>query len=615
MNTFKLCVFFLLVLRRFASCTDIAAVYKHSVLLIKNADTISESQQISWESAKLNLPEPLAYPVGIASDQKNGRIFVADAMNIENSLFTVQMFSNGSVEAMYPLLKKTHIKDIRVIEDIFYDGRTSQLYWTDSFRNSLDKAHVPENPQDMITERPKPVHNFGNVKKPRGVALDYCNNLLYWSEINETARQIEVCDLNGKYQGAVRTASDNENKYFMGITFDISSGAVIWGEMEGKELGAPCRILSSEFGGSSDQEAVITQLAELDNCYPFELTSDEEYIYWADWSRNGIMRLSKTNPNEIVKIVDAPKVVSDEGTHHGVFGLTLLGGPSFQEIEKTCSHQKVKDFPDLQQSEQSLEAERSVDPPLEIVTKSSEKISSDIPKITKELETRTSTEAQQNQLKEQPVTEVLSKPQEKFLVQPFNSQKTIEAQREAEEPSQERQDKENQSAMNGGLDKTFVESEDYQSSQTAADEKIELCSSSVFHEQNLMQVVIGLGVGCIVFLSTTIILTIKLCLIKYPGYNHTKLSNDDQEDPSGMEKNIVRKPHKRFGPKKNKNIQQDLCSGIPSDGVSINIEDCCQMTLCDTPCYTSVKREGCSYKKGAKSEDKRSLLDDTSLNI
>merc|ERR1739838_1293223 len=193
--------------------TDIAAVYKHSVLLIKNADKISESQPISWESTELDLPEPLAYPVGIASDPQNGRLFVTDVMHIENSIFTLQVSSNRSIDAMYPLLKKTHTKDIRLIEDIFYDGHTSQLYWTDSYLNSLDKALVSENPQDMLTEKPKPVHNFGNVKKPRGVALDYCNNLLYWSELNDKERNIEVCDLDGKYQGIVRTASDSSNEY------------------------------------------------------------------------------------------------------------------------------------------------------------------------------------------------------------------------------------------------------------------------------------------------------------------------------------------------------------------------------------------------------------------
>ncbi|CAL4191843.1 unnamed protein product, partial [Meganyctiphanes norvegica] len=143
------------------------------------------------------------------------------------------------------------------------------------------------------------------------------------------------------------------------------------------------------------------------------------------------------------------------------------------------------------------------------------------------------------------------------------------------------------------------------------------CRSSMFHEQNLKQVVIGLGVGCIVFLSTTIILAVKLCLIKYPEHNHSKLSTADMEDPPRVKNiNIGRKTPKRFGPGNKKSMKQNsLCSGVPSDGVTINIEDCCQMTLCDTPCYTSMKREGSSYKSGSRSEDKRKLLDDTCLNI
>jgi len=480
MNNFQLYVFIILFFRRFASCTDIAAVYKHSVLLIKNADKISESQPISWESTELDLPEPLAYPVGIASDPQNGRLFVTDVMHIENSIFTLQVSSNGSIDAMYPLLKKTHTKDIRLIEDIFYDGHTSQLYWTDSYLNSLDKALVSENPQDMLTEKPKPVHNFGNVKKPRGVALDYCNNLLYWSELNDKERNIEVCDLDGKYQGIVRTASDSSNEYFLGMTYDMSSGAVIWSETEGKELGSTCRIMSSEFRGASDHEATVTQLAELDNCYPFALTSDDEYIYWADWSRNGIMRLSKSNPDQIVKILDAPKVESDEGTHHGVFGLTVVDKPSIEEIEKNCNHHR---------------SVKRVDPALKIVTKKPEKISSEVPFSThhpdvskntkKVLINSFSSEAQQIDKQVQPVTEVnikteiVTKSQEKNIQESFNSQEKNVAHK-ATESNQEQMlvirnenDKAERQEVMQGLDRIFVDSEDYQSSRTM-DEKTEL---------------------------------------------------------------------------------------------------------------------------------------------
>ncbi|CAL4065048.1 unnamed protein product, partial [Meganyctiphanes norvegica] len=487
-----------------ATCNDIAAVYKHSVLLIKNADKISEFQPMSWESAELDLPEPLAYPVGIASDLQNGRLFVTDVMHIENSIFTLQFTSNGSIDAMYPLLKKTHTKDIRLIEDIFYDSHTSQLYWTDSYMNSLDKANVPENPQDMLTEKPKPVHNFGNVKKPRGIALDHCNNLLYWSELNDDDRNIEVCNLDGKYQGVVRTASDNSSEYFLGMTYDIYSGHVIWGETEGKELGSTCRIMSSDFRGTSDHEPVITQLAELDNCYPFALTSDNEYIYWADWSRNGIMRLSKTNPDQIVKILDAPKVESDEGTHHGIFGLTVLGGPSVEDIEKICSQHHTyfdkqtnpQDVSELKQHEQSIEAVKRDDPAHEISAKVSENIRSkisistpfpDFQKNTKEIVAENSyTEAQQIEKQTQLVTEkntkknVWNKSQENVLKKPFNLQESNDAQSATESfqghmsVTENQMDEEERQSVMQGLDKTFDGSQDYQSISTTVDEKIEL---------------------------------------------------------------------------------------------------------------------------------------------
>lgn len=66
------------------------------------------------------------------------------------------------------------------------------------------------------------------------------------------------------------------------------------------------------------------ELISLENCYPFSLTSDEKYIYWADWGRQGIMRASLTDPSDIVKLVHTPRITSAEEEHFGVYGLAKL---------------------------------------------------------------------------------------------------------------------------------------------------------------------------------------------------------------------------------------------------------------------------------------------------
>lgn len=73
-------------------------------------------------------------------------------------------------------------------------------------------------------------------------------------------------------------------------------------------------------------------LVNLENCEPFSLINDKEYIYWADLDQKGIMRASLTNPDDIVKLVHTPK----RGMHLSVYGLTLLTGPTKDSILNIC---------------------------------------------------------------------------------------------------------------------------------------------------------------------------------------------------------------------------------------------------------------------------------------
>lgn len=66
------------------------------------------------------------------------------------------------------------------------------------------------------------------------------------------------------------------------------------------------------------------EVTSLENCYPFSLTSDDKYVYWADWGRQGIMRASLTDPKDIIKLVHTPHSIGEREEHFGVYGLAKL---------------------------------------------------------------------------------------------------------------------------------------------------------------------------------------------------------------------------------------------------------------------------------------------------
>lgn len=46
-------------------------------------------------------------------------------------------------------------------------------------------------------------------------------------------------------------------------------------------------------------------------------------LYWADWSRQGIMRANISDPKSVIKLVHTPPSRDSHGYHNGVFGLVL----------------------------------------------------------------------------------------------------------------------------------------------------------------------------------------------------------------------------------------------------------------------------------------------------
>lgn len=112
------------------------------------------------------------------------------------------------------------------------------------------------------------------------------------------------------------------NAYFFsfscqGLAFDDTSGNLVWAATRGPEHNTTCSIATTSLDGKHQE------LVELGNCYPFSLTVDEKYVYWTDWGRQGIMRASRTDPSDVVKLVHTPHVFINK-KKLSVYGLVKM---------------------------------------------------------------------------------------------------------------------------------------------------------------------------------------------------------------------------------------------------------------------------------------------------
>lgn len=60
-------------------------------------------------------------------------------------------------------------------EGMAYNPNSRELFWTDAYHDHIWKATIPENLDDNLAATPQIVNTRGAVKKPRGMAIDTCN--------------------------------------------------------------------------------------------------------------------------------------------------------------------------------------------------------------------------------------------------------------------------------------------------------------------------------------------------------------------------------------------------------------------------------------------------------
>ena len=91
----------------------------------------------------------------------------------------------------------------------------------------------------------------------------------------------------------------------------------MWAVTHGDVSNSSCRIVSTSIDDGRHQD-----LVQLENCHPFSLAVDEKYVYWGDWSREGIMRASRSDPNDVVRLLITPR---DQGSGiNGAYGIAKL---------------------------------------------------------------------------------------------------------------------------------------------------------------------------------------------------------------------------------------------------------------------------------------------------
>ncbi|XP_024935820.1 protein cueball isoform X2 [Cephus cinctus] len=200
-------------------------------------------------------------------------MFLSDTRNKNVSIYsndlTVKNFKPKS------LLKTDNIT---YIVGMVFDPISRTLFWTDAKVQTIMKMHIPLN-GDL--GEPEKLHDL-KYSIPGGIALDICNRFLYWTNSNRTNPTIE----RSLVDGSNRTVVISRNLYEpMDIAVDHETGKLYWADdVEGISF----HIERSNSDGT-ERELLVNNRHQR----PTYLTVDHDRIYWSDTVSRTIWMIKK----------------------------------------------------------------------------------------------------------------------------------------------------------------------------------------------------------------------------------------------------------------------------------------------------------------------------------
>ncbi|KAI4481144.1 hypothetical protein M0804_009770 [Polistes exclamans] len=214
---------------------------------------------------------------GIAYDDKTRTVYLSDPKN------NVTIFSNDLTTknlTSKPLLLE---QDTTYIVAMAFDSTSRTLFWCDAYNKTIMKMHVPT---VGPPEKPVLLHTLKGI--PRGIALDTCNSHVYWTNTDKQSPSVERSNMDGTNRTVVITKNLYEP---MGITIDHNEGKLYWSD---DEEGIHFKIERSNLDGT-ERELIFHNR----NHQPVYLTTDKDFIYWCDWVHSAIWMMPKniTNPD------------------------------------------------------------------------------------------------------------------------------------------------------------------------------------------------------------------------------------------------------------------------------------------------------------------------------
>lgn len=240
------------------------------------------------ERIKIEEAEALS---GLAYDETTDTVFVSD-MYGNGSVFSINLSQNST---------KTLVQGNGRIMGLAFDSKTRILFWSDVKQGMIMRMHVPLN---RLPEEPVIIHRI-NGWNLHGIAVDSCKSLIYWVNSNRTCQRIERSNFDGTERITIIEGGMFDP---LAVAIDHVEEKLYWSE--DAEV-VYSKIERSNLDGT--ERELLTRTSYQQVVY---MAMDRDRIYWTDRVRKSIWSVPKNETN--YKLDFEPRWWIQQGRVNGI---------------------------------------------------------------------------------------------------------------------------------------------------------------------------------------------------------------------------------------------------------------------------------------------------------
>ncbi|XP_047488646.1 low-density lipoprotein receptor-related protein 1-like [Penaeus chinensis] len=170
------------------------------------------------------------------------------------------------------------------VEGLAFEEKERDLYWTCQSDASINRMSI----DPFRTQRVEKIVHLDPGDKPRGIAVDSCDLLIYWTNWNSEAPSIQRSLVSGiRVESIITTQIRMPN----GLAIDHKAQKLYWGDARLDKI-ERCNL------DGSDRMILLKNVPS----HPFDLAIYGDYLFWTDWVLHAVVRANKYTAEDVVKL-------------------------------------------------------------------------------------------------------------------------------------------------------------------------------------------------------------------------------------------------------------------------------------------------------------------------